>query len=42
LFAVETNAQLGLDLQDFFDRTSLEAGVGIHKAIAPTKNLSNS
>src|SRR5699024_4550563 len=40
--AVESYAQQGLNLHDFFDRTSLEAGVGIHKAIAPTKNLSNS
>lgn len=42
MFIGKTYAQYGLDLQDFFNRTSLEVGVGGHMTLVPTKNVSNS
>lgn len=42
LFLGKAYAQRGLDLQDLFDRTSLEVGVGLHRIMAPTKNVSSS
>src|SRR5690625_3711400 len=42
LFIDSIYAQGTVDFQDFFNRTSLEAGVGGHMTLVPTKNVSNS